>query len=54
MLCVYGHYKYFNYFSAGTDFRRQKLTYKDGPRAERVNNVDESALGPITVSNKKS
>ena len=41
MLWVYGDYKYFNSFSAGTVFirvyRRQLLTYKDGPRAERVN-----------------
>ena len=26
----------FNYFSAGTVFRRQILTSKDGPRTERV------------------
>ena len=29
MLWVYGHYKLFNSFSAGTDFRRQNLTSKD-------------------------
>ena len=48
----YGHWKYFNSYSAGIDFRRQHLTstdvrdadvfrrqmltYIDGPRAERV------------------
>ena len=37
MLWVHGHYKYFNTFSAGTVFIRQNLTYKDGPRAEKVN-----------------
>ena len=36
MLCVYGSYKYFNSFSAGTVFGRQNSTYKDGPRAGRV------------------
>ena len=28
-LWVYGHYKYFHSFSAGTDFRQQKLTSTD-------------------------
>ena len=32
MLWVYGHYKYFNSFSAGIDFRRQHLTSKVDPR----------------------
>ena len=35
MLWVYGHYKLFTSFSAGTVFRRQILTSKDGPRAEK-------------------
>ena len=46
MLWVYGHYKYFNYSSGGglytseSDvYRRQILTYKDDPRAERINNT---------------
>ena len=39
MLWVYGHYEYFDFFSAGIDFIRQNLTYEDGPRAERVNAV---------------
>ena len=29
MLWVYGHYKYFNYFSAGSVFRRQNQTSTD-------------------------
>ena len=33
---VSGHYKYFNSVSVETVFRRQNLTFKDGPRAERV------------------
>ena len=45
MLWAYVCFNYVNYFSAGTVFytsesdvyRRQILTYKDGPRAERVN-----------------
>ena len=36
MLWVYGHYKSFNSFSVGTVFRRQNLTYKNSPRAEKV------------------
>ena len=36
LLWVYGHYKYFYSFSAGTVFIRQNLTYKDGPCTERV------------------
>ena len=36
MLLVYGHYKYFNYFSAGAVFIRLILTCEDGPRAEKV------------------
>ena len=35
VLWVYGRYKYVNSFSAGTVFRRQILTSKDGPRADR-------------------
>ena len=29
MICVCGHYKYFNSYSAGIDFRRQNLTSTD-------------------------
>ena len=36
-LTLYVHYKCFNPFSSGTIFIRQNLTYKDGPRTERVN-----------------
>ena len=40
MLYAYRHDKYFISFSAGTVFRRQNrcqiMTYKDGPRSERV------------------
>ena len=42
MLCVYGHYKYFYYYSAGIDFKRQNLTsrqiltIKVDPRTVRV------------------
>ena len=36
MLWVYGHYEYFNSYSAGIDFRRQILTSKIDPRAVRV------------------
>ena len=36
MLWVYGHYKYFNSYSAGTVFKRLNLTSTDGPRAESV------------------
>ena len=44
MLWVYGHYKYFNslyvfirLYTSETDvYRRQILTYKDGPRTEGV------------------
>ena len=35
MLWIYDHYKYGNYFSAGTVCRRQFVTYKDGLRTER-------------------
>ena len=42
MLWVYGHYNFFNSFSAGPSLdvriRRQILTYKDAPLAERVKN----------------
>ena len=38
MLWVYGHYKYFNFFSAGIDFRRRNLTSKVFPAA-RVNAI---------------
>ena len=34
ILWVYGHYTYFNSFSAGTVFSGLSLTPKDGPRAE--------------------
>ena len=37
MLWVYDHYKYVNFFSAGTVFIRQNLMYKRGPHAERIN-----------------
>ena len=37
MLWVYGHYKYFHSYSAGTDFTRQILTTKVGRGAVRVN-----------------
>ena len=36
MLWVNGHYKYSYSYSAGIDFRRQNLTTKVDPRAERV------------------
>ena len=40
MLLAYDHYKYFNSFSLNTSesevYRRQNLTYKDGPRTEKV------------------
>ena len=36
MLLVYDHCKYFIFFSAGVDFMHHNLTYKYGPRAERV------------------
>ena len=38
LLWVYGIYKCFNSFSAGTVFIRQIMTYKDSPRTERGNN----------------
>ena len=38
MLWVYDHYKSFNSFSAGINFR--SLQSKDRPRAERVNNIE--------------
>ena len=58
MLWVYGHYNYLNSLSAGDIlytpesevYRRQILTYKDGPRAERVMNetsVSESQINPF-------
>ena len=34
MLCVYGQYKYFKYFSEGINFRRQILKSKVGPLTE--------------------
>ena len=47
MLWVYCHYKYLDTFSTGPFYtsasdvyRRQILSYKDGPRAERVNCAD--------------
>ena len=36
MSWVYEHSKYFNILSGGIIFRRQILTSKDGPHAERV------------------
>ena len=44
---VYGQYKYLNSFSAGIDFIRQNLTltYKDGPRSERVKVSDDKFQG---------
>ena len=36
MLSVYDHYKYFYYYSAGMDYRRQILTTKVYPHAVRV------------------
>ena len=59
MLWVYEHYKLFNSFSAGIDFRRQILTTKSiltskvDPRVEGVKIVDvnvylaNSAVFPI-------
>ena len=44
MLWFYGHDIFFNSFSAGTVFRRQILTSKDGPRAEKVKRFPESFL----------
>ena len=44
MLWICGHYKYLNSFSARTVFRRQILTSKDDPRAERVNDNWMSAI----------
>ena len=35
MLLVSDQYKYFHYFSAVIDFRRQNLTSKVGPHTER-------------------
>ena len=43
MSWVYGHYNFLNLsFSVGTVFRRNILTSKDGPRAERVKTIDNS------------
>ena len=49
-LWVYGHYKYFffqcgdrPYTSESAVYRRQILTYEDGPRTERVNETNEIA-----------
>ena len=36
MLWVHGHYKYFQFYSAGIDYRRQILTTEVGPRTVRV------------------
>ena len=36
MLWVHGHYKYFQFYSAGIDYRRQILSTKVGPRTVRV------------------
>ena len=36
MLWVYDHYKYFYSYSAGIDFSRQILTFKDDTHAGRV------------------
>ena len=36
MLRVYDHYKYFNSYSAGIEFRRQTVTSNVDPRAVRV------------------
>ena len=49
MLCVYQHYTYLNSFSAGTDIRRQILTSKDAPRAERVK-WTVHAVSSVTLS----
>ena len=47
MLLVYNHYTYLNSFSAGTVW--QILTYKDGPRAERVNSLGDLMKVKMTV-----
>ena len=47
MLRVYGNYKYFIFFSAGTDFnvyRCQILAYKGGPLPEMVKCNNSSCL----------
>ena len=54
MLWVYGRFTYFNPYSVGIDFRRQNLwtsdyrrqilTSKDGPRTERVKKPYYTAL----------
>ena len=47
ILWVYGHYKYFNPFSAETVYRRQILPYKDDPRARRVKGELMVYWGPL-------
>ena len=44
LLLVYGHYKYFIYFSVRSSLesdvcKRQILTYKDDPHTERVKDI---------------
>ena len=51
MLWVYGHYKQFKSYSAGIDFRRQNLTSKVGPRADRVKR--NATTNPVLGQNAK-
>ena len=63
MLWGYGHNRYFNSFSAedrlytseSDVYRRQILTYKDGPRNERVKPISKTVAIIVTViGNEKS
>ena len=54
MLCVYVHFKYAYFSTAGIDFRRQYMTSKVDPGTERVNlsteNVVPERQGPDWTS----
>ena len=51
MLWVYD-LKYFTSFSAGTFFIRQNLTYKEGPRTERIKITKQ--MSRINAANETS
>ena len=50
MLLVYGHYKYFNPFSARSEFRRLIPSSKVDPRAVRVNPLGTHTYGQVDYS----
>ena len=53
MLWVYGHYKYFNYFSPGIVFIRENLTSTDPGRSHALIRVKSGLIEIVLVQPSK-